>query len=109
MKQLVISLALAALLLTPSFSQAALAQQRVTASQLTALEQQVKEQFGAYQRFAQAEQEALEEGSKEFAERYREAKAKAYEVYMASNAQFQKAQAQKLQQDARTEANNDYR
>ena len=101
MKHGLFPLVLAALLLAPSFSQATMAQQRVTASQLAGLEQQTLEQYGAYQRFAMAEQEALEDGSKEFAQRYHEAKVKAYEAYAALDAQLQTARAQKGQQDAR--------
>jgi len=109
MKQLYLPVALALLLLTPSFSQAALAQQRMTSSQLEELERQVKEQYGAYQRFAMAEQDALEDGENDFAARYREAKAKAHEAYVLSNARLQQAQAQKHHQDARTEMATDYR
>ena len=109
MKQCFLSLVLAALLLTPVLSPAAQVQQRMSSSQIEMLEEQVKEQRTAYQRYALAEQEATEDGALEFAKQCLEAKNKAYEVYAASNARLQAAKAQHSQRKARAEISGDYR
>jgi hypothetical protein len=80
---------------------AIMAQQRVTPSHLEELKNKLDSQRDAYYRFEMAEQEALAEGSQERATIFANAKAKAYEQYVLLNAQLQKAQMEKREQDKR--------
>jgi len=97
---LVFSLALA----MPSAPEVALAQGRVTTARLQELRGKLEFQRDAYQRLDMAEQEALAEGSAERAEVFHKAKLKAYEAYVTVNAEYQKAQMDKREQDKREAA-----
>ncbi len=81
----------------------------MSSSQIAELEEHVKEQRTAYQRYVLAEQEATEDGSLEFARQCREAKIKAFEAYSASNARLQAAKSQQNQRKKRAEISSDYR
>lgn len=104
-----LAIVLALFILTPSFSQAALAQARMSASQIEELEQHVKDQYAAFQRFALAEQEAKADGNNDFATRYHEAAVKAREAYSLATAQLQKARESRHSQDPKALPVNDYR
>ena len=84
--------------------QAVWSQERVTAAELEALRLKLDAQAETYRRIDQAEQEALAENEPEKAKVFAEAKAKVYGEYVAVNAQLQKAQMQKREQDQRAAA-----
>lgn len=105
---LTLMIAATAALSGPSGS--AKAEQRVTRDQLEELQNRLADRRNAYRRLEQAEQEALADGSPERAAVYREARAKELDSYDALNAQLQKVQALKNEQDAReAQINPDYR
>ena len=110
MIRIVLAVAMTVIIAIPGPAGAVLAQQRVSSSSLAELANKVETQREAFYRFDSAEKEALEEGSAERAAAFKAAKAKAYEAYHALNAQLQKAQFEKREQDKRlTEQNPDYR
>ncbi|WP_243361796.1 hypothetical protein [Fundidesulfovibrio terrae] len=80
---------------------AALAGQRITDDDLQWLRERTENRRGAWVRLDLAEREALEEGSPERAEAFRDAKARAYEAYMALDKELRHARAAKAEQDKR--------
>lgn len=104
----VLAVAMSLVIAIPGPAKAVLAQQRVSSGYVEELRGKVETQRDAFYRFELAEKEALEEGSAERAAAYAMAKAKAYEAYHALNAQLQKAQFEKREQDKRLTEQNPY-
>lgn len=77
---------------------------RIGSDELKQMQAKVESRLNAYHRFELAEREALEEGAKDRAATFREAKQKAYQEYMEINARYQKLQMEKREQDKRMEA-----
>ncbi|WP_243358472.1 hypothetical protein [Fundidesulfovibrio terrae] len=110
MIRFVLIAAVTAIAVLPGTVGPALAQQRVTSNTLQELKNKLDEQRNAYYRIELAEREALKDDSPERASVYQQAKNKAYEAYLALNAQLQQAQMEKRVQDARqAQQNPDYR
>jgi hypothetical protein len=110
MIRIVLAVVMTIIIAVPGPAGAVLAQQRVSSSYVEELRNKVETQRDAFYRFELAEKEALEDGSAERAAAFRDAKAKAYEAYHSLNAQLQKAQFEKREQEKRlSEQNPDYR
>jgi hypothetical protein len=110
MIRIVLAVAMTIFIAIPGPARAVLAQQRVSSSYVEELKNKVETQREAFYRFELAEKEALQEGSVERAAAFREAKAKANEAYHTLNAQLQKVQFEKREQEKRlSEQNPDYR
>ena len=77
---------------------------RITTGEMEQMQARVQSRLNAYHRFELAEREALEEGSKERAAAFGEAKQKAYQEYIEENAKYQKLQMDKREQDKRVDA-----
>ncbi len=80
---------------------AALAQKRVTSDYLLELQSKLQTQRDAYYRLEMAEKDASADGSPEKAELFRKAKDKAYNEYVALNAEFKKAEMEKREYERR--------
>lgn len=101
MTRVLLCLLFALALAVPSTAEPALAQGRISAAKLEELRAKVVFQRDSYQRFDMAEQDALAEGDQDRAAVFRQAKLKSYEAYVAVNAEYQKAQMDKREQDRR--------
>lgn len=110
MSRILLAAALLALVSIADPTGAALAQQRITSSDLEQLRNKVETQRDAYHLLDMAEKEAREEGVQERADAFAAAKAKAREQYHHLNAELKKALAQKTEQDKRAAQDNpDYK
>ncbi|GFK93526.1 hypothetical protein NNJEOMEG_01360 [Fundidesulfovibrio magnetotacticus] len=95
---------LTALALTGACLAPASAQGRLTSAQLEELRAKVEFQRDSYHRYDTAEQEAMAQGSPERAAVFHQAKQKAYDAYVGLNAEYQKAQMERREQQRRDAA-----
>jgi septal ring factor EnvC (AmiA/AmiB activator) len=110
MSRILLAAILSAFVCLAAQTGAALAQQRITSSELEQLRDKVETQRGAYHLLDMAEKEAREEGAQERAAAFATAKEKARQKYNLYNEEFKKAQAQKTEQDKRAAQDNpDYK
>lgn len=110
MTRTVLLILLALVLAAPGQAGSALAQGKVSAARLEELRVKVEYQRDSYLRFEAAEKEALADGYKDKAEIYKAARLKAYEAYVAVNAEYQRALLDQRDQKRReTVQNPDYR
>ncbi|KAF0232440.1 MAG: hypothetical protein FD177_2525 [Desulfovibrionaceae bacterium] len=110
MSRILLAAALLAVFCITAPTGAAMAQQKITSSELEQLKNKVETQRDAYYRLETAEQEARDEGASERAAAFATAKTKAHEQYNRYNAELKKAQAQKAEQDKRAAQDNpDYK
>jgi len=110
MSRILLAAILSAFVCLAAQASAALAQQRITSSDLEQLKSKVETQRDAYHRLEVAEQEAREEGAQERAAAFAAAKDKAREQYHRLNSELNKAKAQKTEQDKRAAQDNpDYK
>lgn len=107
MKRLAAAVLAAFVLFGPGFVLSGQAQSRWSQDQLREMEQKVKFQLHASQKYEQSEREAAQEGMTEQAERYRNAKVQAIEAYNRLNAEYQKALAERREYDRKTQTAND--